>query len=251
MTTMATTAGTERSRARAIFVAVVMLQSWTAPARADAPADKPAAVGSEARAGEFDGLTVAVKVEGPSAQQTPLQVACVFEYVEGDLTNPPALPAAVNGMVHLDQSLHGLITELRKSGRFAGHALETLLIIPPKGTVAADRLLLIGLGNRNEFSPAVLQRVGAVGMREALRLGVTAYSHASDIKDAGVDSPVGPNAAAVVTGALEALATQRYLADRGAAPRPSVGSLTLLAGPTFFAATTAAVRELLSHRAPR
>jgi hypothetical protein len=40
-------------------------------------------------------------VQGPSGQETPLQVACLFEYVEGDITTPPALPAALNGMLHL------------------------------------------------------------------------------------------------------------------------------------------------------
>ena len=211
---------------------------------------EPAAVGSEARAGEVDGLTVQIKVQGPSTQVTPLQIACVFEYVAGDIEKPPALPAALNGLVHVDQALHGMLTELRKSGRFAGHALETLLIVPPKGALAADRLLLIGLGNRKDFTPALLERVGAVGMREALRLGVTSYSHASDIKDAGVDSPVGATAQAVVTGALAALATERYLADKSAAPRPSVHALTLLAGPAFFAETKAAVQSMLSAAHP-
>lgn len=211
---------------------------------------EPAAVGTEARAGEVDGLTVQIKVQGPAAQVTPLQIACVFEYVAGDIEKPPALPAALNGLVHLDRSLHGMLTELRKSGRFAGHALETLLITPPKGALAADRLLLIGLGNRKDFTPALLERVGAVGLREALRLGVASYSHASDVKDAGVDSPAGADAQAVVTGALAALATQRYLADKNAAPRPSVHALTLLAGPSFFAETKAAVQSTLSGAHP-
>ncbi|HEX4383845.1 MAG TPA: M17 family peptidase N-terminal domain-containing protein, partial [Myxococcales bacterium] len=133
----------------------------------------PAAVNTVATAGQSDGLAVQVKVQAPSGQETPLQIACVFKYVEGDLTNPPALPAALNGMLHLDDSLHGLITDLRKSGRFAGHALETLLIVPPAGTIPARQLLLVGLGDRNAFKPEMMKRVGAVGMREALRLGVT------------------------------------------------------------------------------
>jgi hypothetical protein len=210
----------------------------------------PAAVGTEATVGQVDGLTVAVKVEGPSTQQTPLQVACLFEYVEGDIfKSPPALPAALNGMVHLDQALHGLVTDLRKSGKFAGHALETLLIVPPKGTIPAERVLLVGLGDRKSFTPALMKQVGAVGMREALRLGVTSYSHASDLKDGGIESPTAEVADAVVTGALDALTAQRYLSERGVSPAPSVGKLTLLAGPAFFADTTAAARQLLSRPA--
>jgi hypothetical protein len=208
----------------------------------------PAVVGTEAKVGQVDGLAVVVKVQGPSTQETPLQVACLFEYVEGDIFKaPPALPAAVNGMVHLDQALHGLVTDLRKSGKFGGHALETLLIVPPKGTIPAERLLLIGLGDRKTFTPTLMRQVGAVGMREALRLGVRSYSHASDLKDGGIEAPVAEVADAVLGGAFDALRAQRYLSEKGASPAPSVHQLTLLAGPAFFADTTATARQLLSR----
>jgi hypothetical protein len=95
-----------------------------------------------------------------------------------------------------------------------------------------------------------MRLVGAVGMREALRLGVSEYSHASDLKDAGVDSPTKNVAVATVSGALEALRTQRYLAGKGASPVPEVRTLTLLAGPSFIADTAAAARELLSGQKP-
>jgi hypothetical protein len=46
-------------------------------------AEAPAAVGSVVRAGEAEGLSVQVKVQGPAGQDTELQIACVFQYVEG------------------------------------------------------------------------------------------------------------------------------------------------------------------------
>lgn len=209
----------------------------------------PPAVGTQVTVGRSSGLAIQVRVDGPATQRTPLQVACVFEYVEGDITtSPPALPPALNGMGHLDASLHGLITEIRRNGRFSGHALETLLLTPPQGTLGADRLLLIGLGDRRSFRPALMEQVGAVGMREALRLGVTAYSHASDVKDAGVNSPTGPTAVALVRGALEALTTEQYLASKGMSPKPTVETLTVLAGRRFFQESADAIRHSLSER---
>jgi hypothetical protein len=92
-------------------------------------------------------------------------------------------------MLHLDQGLHGVITDIRKAGRFKGNALETLLITPPPGTIAARQLLLIGLGSRQRFTPDLMVVGGRVAMREALRLGVTQFAFASDLKDAGIDSP--------------------------------------------------------------
>jgi hypothetical protein len=173
-------------------------------------------------------------VQGPSTEITPLQIACVFEYTDGDIFNsPPALPEAVNGMVHLDKSLNGIITELRKSGKFAGHSLETLLITPPSGTIGAKKLLLIGLGDRNQFKPELMQQA-SVGMEEALRLGVTKYAFATDLKDTGIDSPTAEVAGYGVTGAINAYRTQIYLKDKKMSAFKPIEKITLLAGPAFF-----------------
>lgn len=204
------------------------------------------AVGTSAIIGKANGVAVEVKVQGPSAQETPLQIACVFEYTEGDITNPPALPANLNGMLHLDESLHGIITDLRKSGKFTGHAFETILITPPPGNIKAKQLLLIGLGDRNKFNAEVMYTIGAIGMREALRLGVTSYSHASDIKDAGIDSNTKEVAENVVKGALDAYNTQVHLKEKKMSAFKPVVKVTLLAGPAFFVPSSEAIKEALT-----
>ena len=185
--------------------------------------------------GAVDGIAIEGMVQGPSTEVTPLQIACVFEYTEGDIFNsPPALPEAINGMVHLDKSLNGLITEIRKSGKFAGHSLETLLITPPAGTIGAKKLLLIGLGDRNKFTPELMKQVASVGMEEALRLGVTEYAFASDLKDAGIDSPTAEVAGYGVTGAVNAYRTQVFLKTKKMANFKPIQKITLLAGPAYF-----------------
>lgn len=203
-------------------------------------------LGTSAIVGKANGVAVEVKVMGPSGQETPLQIACVFEYTEGDITNPPALPANLNGMLHLDEALHGIITELRKSGKFTGHAFETILITPPPGTVKAKQVLLIGLGDRNKFNADVMYTIGAIGMREALRLGVTSYSHASDIKDAGIDSNTKEVAENVVKGALDAYNTQIHLKEKKMSAFKPVVKMTLLSGPAFFAPSSEAIKEALA-----
>jgi len=231
-----------------ISLGLVTVASAQAPAPSGAP--PPAALGTRATAGRLSGLELEVAVQGPASELTPLQVACVFEYAPGDLTRPPALPAALNGMVHLDRALGGLVSELRKSGQFEGRELETLLITPPPELIHAQRVLLVGLGGRANFTPDVMTRVGRVGMREALRLGVASYAHASDLKDAGIDSATALIAQNVLRGALTALHTEEFLQQRGMAPRATVRKLTLLAGPKFFADTLTAARALLMASAP-
>lgn len=224
-----------------ILLTLIMLVFFAAVA---ASAQTP--VGTTKILGKADGITISATVQSPSAQSTPLQIVCLFEYTEGDLTLPSALPAALNGMVHVDKALNGLITDLRKSGKFAGHAYETLLITPAAGTIPAKKLLLIGLGDRNQFNADIMTEVGRIGMREALRLGADSYSHASDLKDGGIDSPTGTVAVNVVKGASEALETELYLHSKGMAPAPSVKQVTLLAGPAFYTITGDAIQAYLA-----
>lgn len=205
------------------------------------------AAGTAAILGKIGGIAIEAKVESPSNESTPLQIVCVFEYTAGDQFNTPnALPAAVNGMVHVDEQLKGLITELRSSGKFEGRALETLLITPPKGSIAARQLLIIGLGDRTKFSPDLMTWVGRTGMREALRLGVSSYAQASDLKDGGLDSPTGLIASNMLRGAIEAYHTELYLKSRELNKVKPMLKLTLLAGPAFYATAGQALSETIS-----
>lgn len=209
--------------------------------------DLPPAIGTKATLGKIDGLEIEATVQSPSAQETPLQIVCLFEYTEGDIyQSPPALPKELNGMVHVDEALHGLITELRKTSKFEGKALETLLITPPANTIAAKKLLLIGLGQRNDFQPELMRMVGITGMREALRLGLTSYSHASDLKDAGISSPTAAVAGNVIQGAVEAYRTQAYLKKQNASNALTVTKVTLLTGPAYFEDSKDGIKKAIS-----
>lgn len=218
---------------KAMFTALILTASSTGFVSAQTTEVKTA-VGTTTTWGTVDGVSVVGLVQGPSAAAADLQIACVFEYTEGDIFNPPALPAELNGMVHLDEALKGIITDVRKSGKFKGHALETLLIAPPKGSLASKKLLLIGLGNRSSFDAELMKEVGSVAMREALKLKVKTVSFASDIKDAGIDSPTALVAENVVLGAFDAYRTQAYLDKNHVSEKMTVQKLILLAGPSFF-----------------
>ncbi len=209
-------------------------------------------LGTQEIVGNLDGIAIEVLVQSPSVQQTPLQIVCLFEYTEGDIFNsPPALPKELNGLLHVDESLHGLITELRKTNKFESHALETLLIIPPKNTIPAKKLLLIGLGNRNDFKPEMMRMIGVTGMREALRLGVTSYSHASDLKDAGISSPTAAVAGYVIQGAIEAYRTQAFLKKQNASDALTVTKITLLSGPSYFEDSKSGIKKVIAALSTR
>jgi hypothetical protein len=119
-----------------------------------------------------------------------------------------------------------------------------LLIAPPTNTVRAKQLLIIGLGKPDELSLDLMKSIGRVGMREALRLGVTRYAHASDLRDGGSDKfSVGEVARAVIEGALSAYDTEKELQGRGFAKSRPITNVTYLAGPKYFGETAQAVKS--------
>ncbi|MFC0513059.1 M17 family peptidase N-terminal domain-containing protein [Mucilaginibacter angelicae] len=249
MTKLFITAGkTMQQNFRVALSSLLILVAVSAGVSAQTVKPQLTAVGTTAILGKADGIAIEGKVQSPSGQATPLQVICIFEYEEGDLTSPQALPAAANGLLHVDEALKGLITDLRKSGKFLGHRLETMLLTPPKGSMPAQKLLLVGLGNRKDFTPDLMTDVGRVGMREALRLGVSSYSHASDLKDGGIDSPTGTVAVNVVKGALDAYETEVYLAKKKVSTHKPLTKVTLLAGQAFFTPSGDAIKAYLLTR---
>lgn len=232
---------------KAVFTAFILASSVTGSVSAQtATAETKTAVGTTKNWGTVDGVSIVGLVQGPSAAVADLQIACVFEYTDGDIFNPPALPKDLNGMVHLDEALKGIITDVRKTGKFKGHALETLLITPPKGSLSSKKLLLIGLGNRNSFNAELMKEVGSVAMREALKLQVKTASFASDLKDAGIDSPTALVAENVVLGAFDAYRAQSYLNEKHFSDKIKLQKLILLAGPSFFTVAGSGIQDAIT-----
>lgn len=200
------------------------------------PNQKLTPVGTEKNWGAVDGISFIGLVQSPSAAVTELQVVCAFEYTEDDIYKvPPALPAELNGLVHIDKALNGKFTELRKTGKFAGHRYETLLIDAPKGAaLKAKKYLIIGLGDRNHFTPGIMTDIGEIAVREAVKAGVTNFAFGSDLKDAGIDSPTAEVAGDVVKGIVKGYRTEEYLKSNGLANFKPLSKAYLLAGPAFF-----------------
>lgn len=208
---------------------------------------KTTAVGISKTWGTIDGVKLTGLVHGPSSAPADLQIACVFEYVEGDIFNsPPALPAELNGLVHLNDSLKGQLTEIRKSGKFDGHYLETFYLDLPKGTISAKKLLLIGLGDRNNFNEDIMIAVGKVATREALKLGVKNFAFSGDLKDAGIDSKAAVVACNVTRGIINEYKVQNLLKSQGLTKFVLLEEVFLLTGPLFFEAAGGGISEAIT-----
>ena len=78
------------------------------------------------------GLKIKVRMEGPYTADVPLQVVCYFKYTAEGAKKMSGAP------VELDKRLGGVIGAPAQRREFVGDRLETLLIIPPKGSIKAE-----------------------------------------------------------------------------------------------------------------
>ena len=124
-------------------------------------------------------LKIKVRMEGPYTADVPLQIVCYFKFT------PAGAKRMTGAPVELDKELGGVIASLRERGEFIGEEAETVCLIPPKGSIKAKALLLVGLGNEEALSPKVLERIGRVSLRAASAAGVKRVALAPLIRDQG------------------------------------------------------------------
>lgn len=188
-----------------------------------------------------NGLKITVLVVLPQEEESDLQALCFFKHKPGGDT----LLLAIKD---LDQDLlGGLITSLRNRGEFVGDELETLLITPPPGSIKAKKFLMVGMGDEKNLSVDVMQRVGTVVMREAVRLGAKRVAFGAAIKDQGNDQlNVGEVAGHVLKGAILAYDTEKRLQNEKLS-QVALQEWIQEAGPTYFNDTVPGVEKYVKE----
>jgi hypothetical protein len=131
----------------------------------------------------------------------------------------------------MNDKLKGLLDRVRNPNLFRGELGETLLLRPPKGSLGARKLLIVGLGDSQTFSSERMQLVGEILYTEASRLGVAHPFFAPTILDGGVARfTTGQISEQVIRGFLRALETDKVVENAKASAAQSVTALTFLAG---------------------
>src|SRR5437660_4988731 len=187
-------------------------------------------------------VAVKVRMEGPYTADVPLQVVCYFKYT------PEGAKRMSGAPVELDKRLGGVIGALRERGEFAGDQLETLLINPPKDSIKAKALVLVGLGDEDALSLNLMEVAGRVSLREAARLGVSRVAFAPLIRDQG-NSKLGTGdvETALVRGILLAYDTEKRLQKEGLSKEFTLNEWNVEAGPTYFDETVAGVEKAIEQ----
>lgn len=183
-----------------------------------------------------------VRMEGPYTADVALQIVCYFKY------SPEGAKRMTGAPVELDNHLGGVIAALRERGEFVGDELETMLITPPKDSIKAKALLLVGLGDESDLSLKLMEAVGRVSLREASRIGASKVAFAPLLRDQGNSKlATGDVEIAVVRGMLLAYDTQKRLEKEGLSKPYTLEQWNVEAGPAYFEETIAGVQKTIDE----
>jgi leucyl aminopeptidase len=108
------------------------------------------------------GLNIAIRTDDAADVRTPLLVLQHFE----DDDEPMGSAAAV------DEALGGLLSRLLSRSDFRGKQGEAVVVFPEDAGFPAERVLLVGIGKRAEYSMQGLRKAVGTAVREAERLRV-------------------------------------------------------------------------------
>ena len=184
-------------------------------------------------------IPVQILAQSPAEAKTDLQVICLFR------SSP--VNTLHGSLVEANEKLRGLLDRIRNPNLFRGELAETLLLVPPKGSLGARKLLVIGLGDSQTFSPERMQLVGEVVYSEASRLGVAHPFFAPTILDGGVNKfTTGQVSEQVFSGFLRAAAIDKVLKDANGSASSSVAALTFLAGAKNVDGTRVGIEKAIS-----
>lgn len=93
---------------------------------------------------------------------------------------------AVGGLRHLDQAVGGAVMRLRGDGVFGAVPGEILALSTPRAPVVASTVLLVGMGDPQQWAPAILETAMIAAANEALRRGAVSASFAPSLLDSGI-----------------------------------------------------------------
>lgn len=182
-------------------------------------------------------IQLSIKMVGPYMEAADLQIICLFKHKDSGDTYQGAAKDT-------DAHLGGLLSALRNRGEFVGELGEAILFTPPRGSIPAKRFMVIGLGEEKDLSLDTLRVVGRIAAREAVRLEAAHVAWAPVIRDEGNSAiDVGEGDRAFAEQMLSAYDTEKRLQAQGLAPKFSIESFVIEAGPAYFDSAVKQVGE--------
>lgn len=140
--------------------------------------------------------------------------------IVGLFTRQAAAMYSGGALSDLETALNGALSALRKDRFYRGELGDKLLLSSPPPPLAARAILLLGLGEPDAWNSGVAEKAAAIGMLEALHLGVKSAVFAPCLKECGLDSAASTGSAErALAGARKALKSLSANAPRPALRR--------------------------------
>jgi hypothetical protein len=184
-------------------------------------------------------ITTRVVAQSPAETDTELQIICLFESVPEN---------AVHGaLAEMNEKLKGLLDKIRTPTLFRGELGETVLIVPPAGSLRSRNLLIIGLGDSRAFTPQRMELVGSIAYTESNRLKVAHPFFAPTVLDGGVSKyTTGEVSEEFTKGFIRAARTEKNLEVAGVSKGQVIQDLAYLAGPTHVTDTQKGIERAVA-----
>jgi leucyl aminopeptidase len=166
-------------------------------------------------------LTYSIVQAAAAEVETPL---LVLPHFEGER-------APVGAAAEVDSRLGGAIARVLERGDFKGKRDEALVLYPRDGEVAAERVLLVGLGKRDDYTMERLRRAVGTAVRQAERLGAPAVALSLAFQEGVRGDPGFRSAgrAAAEAAVLAAWDFREFKTQQDGAAPAGVASLVLIA----------------------
>ena len=189
---------------------------------------------------------VAIDIATWDAVGAQVELSCAGLFAREAAGEPLA-----GGLRNLDIALGGKLLGLRRDHLFGAAAGQTLQIDVGATLIAAPTLLLIGLGEPEVWSAAVMATATCVGAREAIRCGVATAGFAPGMIDSGLSSSrVAGTEDAMLRGVTDAIDAAHALAALGLAARPALERWSFGAGKAHLDSAAAAFRASFAGLGP-
>jgi leucyl aminopeptidase len=107
-------------------------------------------------------LEISIVRAEPAAAETPLLVLHVYEGEQDP----------IGALAQVDARIGGALGRVLAAGDFKGKKDQALVLYPRPGEIGAERVLLVGLGKREDYTVDRQRRAVGTAVREAERLGV-------------------------------------------------------------------------------
>ncbi len=176
--------------------------------------------------GILHGVEIALVAWDGADAEVDLSCACMFSHELGK-SEP------IGGLAHLNQALDNALLNLRQGGQFKAEKGETLFITLPSSEIKAKCLLVIGMGNPEQWSVQSSADAVAVALRTAQQHQFRSVAFAPSLLDSGVEIQ-GDLDAAMLKALKKELEAQIRISELGLNPYPKIEYWSFDAGLNKF-----------------